>query len=252
MRDWKKIKQNLIEFLKYELDKAGLKNTTVGLSGGLDSAVVALLCKEAFGDNLSCVLMPSDFSSQSSIDDAIELCDKFDIKYEVVSIQPMLDPYLKTMLNDNLRIGNFCARLRMSVLYDISSRDKSLVIGTSNKSELLLGYSTIFGDLACAINPIGDIYKSDEYALAKELGVTQKILTKIPSADFYEGQSDEEDLGYSYPLIDSLLRAMIDEKKSKIELLNQGFEDEFIEKISRRIKINEFKRRMPTIAKLGE
>jgi NAD+ synthase len=138
----------------------------------------------------------------------------------------------------------------MSVLYDISARENSLVVGTSNKSELLLGYGTIFGDLACAINPIGDIYKSDLFELAKYLGVNDNILKKAPSADFYEGQSDEADLGYSYSKIDSLLKKMIDENRSKDELLALGFEDEFIETIKKRVKINEFKRRLPIVAKI--
>ena len=250
MNKIKNIKQNLMSFLKEEVLKTGLKKITLGLSGGLDSAVVAVLCKEVFDDNLNCVLMPSQFSSKASIDDAIELCKKFDIKYEIVSIEPMLSAYLKNMQESSLRIGNFSARLRMSVLYDISARENSLVVGTSNKSELLLGYGTIFGDLACAINPIGDIYKSDLFEFAKYLGVNDSIVKKAPSADFYEGQSDEADLGYSYSKIDSLLKKMIDENRSKDELLALGFEDEFIETIKKRVKINEFKRRLPIVAKI--
>ena len=250
MNKIKNIKQNLMSFLKEEVLKTGLKKVTLGLSGGLDSAVVAVLCKEVFDDNLNCVLMPSQFSSKASIDDAVELCKKFDIKYEIVSIEPMLSAYLKNMEENSLRIGNFSARLRMSVLYDISARENSLVVGTSNKSELLLGYGTIFGDLACALNPIGNIYKSDLFEFAKYLGVNDSIVNKAPSADFFEGQSDEADLGYSYAKIDSLLKKMIDENRSKDELLALGFEDEFIEDIKKRVKINEFKRKLPIIAKI--
>ena len=250
MNKIKNIKQNLISFLKEEVLKTGLKKVTLGLSGGLDSAVVAVLCKEVFDDNLNSVLMPSQYSSKSSVEDAIELCKKFGIKHEIVSIEPMLSAYLKNMEENSLRIGNFSARLRMSVLYDISARENSLVVGTSNKSELLLGYGTIFGDLACAINPIGDIYKSDLFEFAKYLGVNDSIVKKAPSADFYEGQSDESDLGYSYSKIDSLLKKMIDENRSKDELLALGFEDEFIETIKKRVKINEFKRRLPIVAKI--
>ena len=250
MKDWKKIKQDLILFLKTEVEKAGLKKVTVGLSGGLDSAVVAILCKEAFGENLNCVLMPSQFSSKSSIDDAIELCEKFDIKYEIISIEPMVSGFIKNMNEDKLRIGNFSARMRMSVLYDVSSREKSLVVGTSNRSEILLGYGTIFGDTACAINPIGEIYKSDEFEFARILGVTNTILNKAPSADLWEGQSDEEELGHTYKEMDDLLKVMVDENKSKVELLKLGFEEEFINKIEYRIKANAFKGKLPTIAKI--
>ena len=250
MIDWKNIKLDLIKFLKDEVEKTGLKKVTMGLSGGLDSAVVAILCKEAFGDNLNCVLMPSQFSSQSSTDHAIEVCEKFNIKYEIISIEPMVSGFIKNMDEDRLRIGNFSARMRMSVLYDVSSREKSIVVGTSNKSEILLGYGTIFGDLACALNPIGNIYKSDLFEFAKYLGVNDSIVNKAPSADFFEGQSDEADLGYSYAKIDSLLKKMIDENISKDELLALGFEDEFIEDIKKRVKINEFKRKLPIIAKI--
>ena len=252
MKDWKKIKQYLISFLKDEVSKAGFEKVTVGLSGGLDSAVVAILCKEAFGKNLNCVLMPSQFSSQSSIEHAIEVCEKFDIRYDIVSIEPMVSAFLKNMDNDKLRIGNFSARMRMSVLYDISFKEKSLVVGTSNKSELLLGYGTIFGDIACAINPIGEIYKSDEFEFAKLLGVPESILTKAPSADLCEGQSDEDELGHTYKEIDDLLKLMVDDKKSKDELLKLGFEASFIDKINNRMKANAFKGKLPTIAKLGE
>ncbi|MCT7617150.1 NAD+ synthase [Aliarcobacter butzleri] len=252
MKDWKKIKQYLISFLKDEVSKAGFEKVTIGLSGGLDSAVVAILCKEAFGKNLNCVLMPSQFSSQSSIEHAIEVCEKFDIRYDIVSIEPMVSAFLKNMDNDKLRIGNFSARMRMSVLYDISFKEKSLVVGTSNKSELLLGYGTIFGDIACAINPIGEIYKSDEFEFAKLLGVPESILTKAPSADLWEGQSDEDELGHTYKEIDDLLKLMVDDKKSKDELLKLGFEASFIDKINNRMKANAFKGKLPTIAKLGE
>lgn len=250
MNNWQNIKQKLINFLEEEISKTGHKSVVLGLSGGLDSAIVAVLCKEVFKENLLCVLLPSQFSSKSSVDDALKLCEKFDIKYEIVSIEPMLKAYISNMQNDSLRIGNFSARLRMNVLYDISAREKSLVIGTSNKSELLLGYGTIFGDLACAINPIGNIYKSDLFEFAKFLGVTEAIINKAPSADLYESQSDEADLGFNYAQIDEFLRAFVDKKSSRDELLNLGFDEDMIEKIIKRVKINSFKRELPKIAQI--
>jgi NAD+ synthase len=250
MINWKNIKLDLIKFLKDEVEKTGLKKVTVGLSGGLDSAVVAILCKEAFGDNLNCVLMPSQFSSKSSAEHAIEVCDKFDIKYEIISIEPMVSGFINNMDNDKLRIGNFSARMRMSVLYDVSSREKSLVVGTSNKSEILLGYGTIFGDIACAINPIGQMYKSDEFEFARFLGVPESILNKAPSADLWEGQSDEEELGYSYKEMDEVLKLLVDEKKSKDDLIKLGFHEDLISRLEYKIKANAFKGKLPTIANI--
>ena len=250
MINWKNIKEQLQEFLKTELAKTGLDRVTVGLSGGLDSAVVAILCKETFGDNMSCVLMPSQFSSKESIDDAVELCEKFNIKYEIKSIAPLVDAYMENMDEDRLRIGNFSARMRMSVLYDTSSRDNSIVVGTSNKSELLLGYGTIFGDIACAINPIGEMYKSDEFEFAKYLGVTDAIINKKPSADLWEGQSDEEELGYSYKQMDEVLKLLVDENKTKEEVSSLGYDEKLIDLLCYRMKANEFKGKLPVIAEI--
>ena len=247
---WDKVKKELISFLKQEVSYTGLENVTVGISGGLDSAVVAVLCKEAFGDKFKGVLMPSQFSSDSSIIDAKKLCEKFDISYEIVEIGPMVQAYISNMDEDRLRIGNYSARMRMSVLYDISARDKSLVIGTSNKSEILLGYGTIFGDIACAINPIGEIYKSDAFEFAKELGVIDEIINKKPSADLWEGQSDEDDLGYTYKQMDDVLKLLVDKKISKADLISKGRDEKLISMLEYRIKANAFKGKLPIIAQI--
>ncbi len=249
--NFENIKQQMLTFLQDEVSKTGLKNVTVGISGGLDSAIVAVLCKEVFGDNMSGVLMPSQYSSDSSINDAKELCTKFDIKYETVEIAPMIDGYFKNIKDASaLRIGNFSARMRMSVLYDISARDNSLVVGTSNKSEILLGYGTLFGDTACAINPIGQMYKSDEFDFARFLHIPNAIISKAPSADLWEGQSDEEELGYSYKTMDDVLKKLIDEKISKENLIQQGIDEKLITMLEYRIKANAFKGKLPTIANI--
>jgi len=247
---WNNIKEQLITFLKTEVSNAGLQRVTVGLSGGLDSAIVAILCKEAFADKMSCVLMPSHYSSEGSVKHALEVCEKFNIAYEIVEIAPMVEAHEKFMNNDKLRIGNFSARMRMSVLYDVSARDNSLVVGTSNKSEILLGYGTIFGDVACAINPIGEMYKSDEYEFGKFLGVPESILGKRPSADLWEGQSDEDELGYSYKQMDSVLKKLVDEGVPKEELISNGVDEKLIDMLVYRMKANAFKGKLPTIAKI--
>ncbi len=244
------VKEHLISFLKEETFKTGLKGAVVGLSGGIDSAVVAVLAKEAFNDKLLCVMMPSHYSSKSSLDDAKELIEKFDLRSQKVEITPLLKAYENMLDEDRLRIGNFSARMRMSILFDISARESSLVLGTSNKSELLLGYGTLFGDLASAINPIGDLYKSEIFEFASYLGVCESIINKPPSADLWEGQSDEEEIGYSYAQIDAVLRDFVEKRLSRDELLEIGYEKKLVDMLIERIYKNQFKRKPPVIAKI--
>ncbi|MEA3352535.1 MAG: NAD+ synthase [Campylobacterota bacterium] len=248
--DYKNIKEQMINFLKCEVKNAGFEKVIVAISGGLDSSIVAVLCKEAFGDNMQGVLLPSQYSSNSSINDAITLCKKFKIAYDVLSIEPMVSGYLNKMEDDKIRIGNFSARMRMSVLYDQSAKHNALVVGTSNKSEILLGYGTLYGDTACAINPIGNIYKSDEFEFARFLGVPNEIINKKPSADLWEGQSDEEELGYSYKMLDLALKELYEKNKTKEEALTNGFDEDLLDMVIKRKESNEFKGRVPTIAKI--
>ncbi len=246
------IESYLIKFLQDEVYKTGLKNVVLGISGGIDSAVVAVLAKKAFGDALLGVMMPSANSSQNSLDDALLLCDKFNIRYEKISIAPILEAYFKDARVSNLRIGNFSARARMSVLYDISARESALVLGTSNKSELLLGYGTLFGDLASALNPIGDLYKTQIFEFATYLSIPKEIISKPPSADLWEGQSDEDDLGYTYATIDKALEDFIDNRMSEAEMLEAGYEQNLIKLLKEKIYKNQFKRKLPLIAKIGD
>lgn len=251
MQKYKLIESFLIKFLQEEVHKTGLKNVVLGISGGIDSAVVAVLAKKAFGNNMLGIMMPSSNSSKNSLDDAFTLCEKFKISYEKISIAPILESYFEGKNASKLRIGNFSARARMSILYDISARDKALVLGTSNKSELLLGYGTLFGDLASAINPIGDLYKSQIFEFAKYLEIPKVIISKPPSADLWEGQSDEADLGYTYATIDKALSAFVDDRMSEKEMIESGFEPKLISLIKNRIYANQFKRKQPIIAKIG-
>lgn len=241
----------LTKFLHNEVTKTGLNHVVVGISGGIDSAVVAVLAKKAFPTTMLGVMMPSHASSKSSVDDAKELCEAFDIAYEITSIGSLVETYFHDKEKTNLRIGNFAARMRMATLYDISARQNALVLGTSNKSELMLGYGTLHGDLASAINPIGDLYKTEVFALARHLGVPKSIIEKPPSADLWEGQSDEEDLGFTYAQIDDVLHEYIDNRLDKNELLAKGYNLELIEMLMHRIYQNQFKRRLPIISKLS-
>ena len=249
--DFENIKNQMITFLKSEANRIGVSNVVLGISGGLDSAIVAVLCKEAFGDNLLGVFMPSHLSSDASIEDAKKLCEKFDIKYEIVEIAPMVHGYFNNVKDPTpLRIGNFSARVRMAVLYDISAKENAIVVGTSNKSEILLGYGTHYGDTACAINPLGMMYKSDEFEFAKYLGVIDEIIEKKPSADLWEGQSDEEELGYSYKIMDDMLKKLVDQKIPKDQLIKTENGKNLIDMLEYRIKSNAFKGQLPIIANI--
>ena len=249
--NWENVEKQLITFLQTEVANAGLKNVIVGISGGLDSAIVSVLSKKAFGDNMRGVLMPSHYSSDASIHDAQILCNKFNIEHQIIEIAPMVEAYEAHMNGDKLRIGNFSARMRMSVLYDQSAKYKALVVGTSNKSEILLGYGTHYGDTACAINPIGQLYKSDAFEFAKHLGVPDSIINKKPSADLWTGQSDEEELGYSYATMDNVFKRMFDNNESKEQLIADGIEEKLIDMCLYRYKANAFKGKLPTIAQIN-
>jgi NAD+ synthase len=251
MKRYEQITDYLVRFLDNEVRKTGIQKVVVGLSGGLDSAVVAVLAQKTFGDDLLCVKMPSHYSSQNSLDDADALCRDFGLRSVTVSIAPMLKAYEQTQQNmDNLRKGNFSSRMRMATLFDISAKEGALVLGTSNKSELMLGYGTLYGDLASAINPIGDLYKSEVFELARYLQVTPTIIQKPPSADLWDGQSDEADLGYTYAQLDSVMKLYVEKRYSKEQLLEAGFEQKMVEMIISKIFRNHFKRKMPVIAKL--
>ncbi|HIP20799.1 MAG TPA: NAD+ synthase [Sulfurimonas sp.] len=251
MSKYSQITEYLQYFLEDEVKKTGLSKVVIGLSGGLDSAVVAVLAQNVFQKDLLCVKMPSQYSSMSSLDDADELCRDFSLNAITASIEPMLRAYeeMNPDLN-NLRKGNFSSRMRMSTLFDISAREGALVLGTSNKSELMLGYGTLYGDLSSALNPIGDLYKSEVFELARYLGVTQSIIKKPPSADLWDGQSDEADIGYTYAKLDEAMKLYVEERLSREEIVARGIDAKMLDMIIQRIFRNQFKRKMPVIAKL--
>jgi len=249
---WKNLETYLINFLKEETYKTGLKGAVLGLSGGIDSAVVAVLAKKAFDKNLKVFLLPSQFSSDNSITDALKLCERFDIDYEIIEIKDIVTAYKENKNSSSLRVGNFSARVRMAILFDQSAKYNSLVIGTSNKSEILLGYGTWYGDLASAINPIGDLYKSEIFEFAKYLDVNDEIISKPPSADLWEGQSDEDELGFSYKEIDRVFYELIEKRRSPKEVIEEGYDKNLVNMLDKKIYQNQFKRKMPVIAKISQ
>lgn len=247
------VRELLTGFLRDESRNAGFERAVVGVSGGVDSAVAVTLAAEALGkDNVLGLLLPSSSSSPSSGRDAAALLAGLGVRSETVEITPMVEAFLRSVPDaDRLRKGNLMARSRMIVLFDRSARDRAIVVGTSNKTEILLGYGTLYGDTACGINPLGDLYKTQIWDLARALGVPRAIIDKKPSADLWEGQSDEEELGFSYTLVDRLLFRMVDERRTDDELATLGFEEHFVTKVRERIRVNQFKRRPPLIAKVS-
>lgn len=244
--DFEKLERKIGDFIKEQVHLAGAKGVIVGLSGGLDSALVATLCHKVLNDSVFALIMPSKSSNEANLKDALMLCENLNLAYETVQIQPILDAFTKNChALDKTRLGNLCARIRMSLLYDFSALKGYLVVGTSNKSERMLGYGTIYGDLACAFNPIGELYKSDIFEFAKFLALPQCFIDKAPSADFYEGQSDEGELGFKYADIDELLKAL---KKANTQIIAKA-DKNLLEMVEKRIKKNAFKNAMPTIFK---
>ena len=241
-------------FIGGQLRQAGFERVVVGLSGGIDSALVACLVAEAIGaDRLLCVLMPYASSSPASRADAETVVARLGCSSEVVDISPMVDGFFTPDGSDasQVRRGNFAARMRMAVLYDRSVTWGGLVVGTGNKTETLIGYTTIFGDSACAFNPIGDLYKSQVRQVAAAIGVPEAIIRKAPSADLWPGQTDEAEAGFRYPDLDRLLYWRVDKRRSTDELTAMGFDPAVVERVDRLVAGAEFKRQTPPIAKLG-
>ncbi|KER09544.1 MAG: NAD synthetase [[Candidatus Thermochlorobacteriaceae] bacterium GBChlB] len=248
------VEQILLNFLRTEVRKVGFEKVVLGLSGGVDSAVSCALAVRALGkDKVLAVMMPYKTSSADSLSDAQLLIEQLGISSELVEITPMVDAYFDSRPDaGQLRRGNVMSRSRMITLYDISARDRRLVIGTSNKTELLLGYGTLFGDMASAVNPIGDLYKTQVWELAEYLNIPESIVKKKPSADLWEGQSDEAELGFTYAAVDALLYKLVDMRLSDEEVLSNGdVSPEFLHKVKTLIVRNQFKRMPPVIAKLS-
>jgi NAD+ synthase len=241
------------EFIRGQLRQAGFERLVLGLSGGIDSGLVAYLVAEAIGaERLLCVLMPYRTSSDASRTDAESVVTALGCASELVDISPMVDAFFASDPDAApLRRGNVMARQRMTILYDRSVTWGGLVVGTGNKTESLIGYTTVFGDNACAFNPIGDLYKSQVRQLAAAIGVPDSVIRKAPSADLWPGQTDESEAGFSYPVLDRLLFWRIDKRRSNEEMTALGFDPALVARVDRMIATSEFKRQVPPIAKLG-
>ncbi len=246
------VEEILVRFIRNEITRTGFRRAVLGLSGGIDSSVVAYLAVKALGaPNVLAVTMPYKTSSAETRQDSQRVVDALGIAGVDVPITPQVDAYFAAFPDaSRLRLANKCARERMTILYDQSAAFEGLVLGTSNKTELALGYGTQFGDLASAINPVGDLYKTQLRQLAAHLGLPPEILNKAPSGDLWVGQTDEDELGLTYAEVDRLLVLLVDRRWQPAQLMRAGFDAEFIERVLRMIRRNQYKRRLPVIAKL--
>lgn len=246
-------RQILTGFIKSEVNRVGFSHAVIGLSGGIDSALSCALAAEALGpENVLALRMPYKSSSADSLEDAEKTAGRFGVRMETVEITPMVDPLIQRDPEmSKQRRGNVMARMRMIVLYDHSETFKGLVIGTSNKTEILLGYSTLWGDMASALNPLGDLYKTQVRQLARALGVPDSVINKPPSADLWVGQTDEGELGFTYEQADQLLYLLVDQRYSRQDCVEAGFDGKFVDLVIERIRRNQFKRMPPLTAKLS-
>ncbi len=245
--------ENIVEFIRLQLKNAGLKHLVIGLSGGIDSSLAAALSVQAVGkDNVTGFMLPYKGSHPDSLNHAKEVAEHLGIKYHVVEITPMVDAYFNTYEPDanSLRRGNRMARERMCVLYDNSAKYGALVVGTGNKTELLIGYVTQYGDGACAFEPLGHIYKTEVWEMARMLGLPSSVIEKKPTADLWDGQTDEDELGITYAKLDEILFRMIDIGWTKEQIAQDGFNIKDIEKAIELHRKSEFKRNLPPAPEL--
>ncbi len=238
----------LILSFEKEFNNIGAKKAVIGLSGGIDSALAAATAIKAIGkDNVLLYYLPYKTSSINSLNDAKKFCDTYNANLNIIEITEIADLFFKlNNVNDNLRKGNIMSRCRMVILFDKAKEYNGIVIGTTNKTELLLGYGTWYGDTASSINVLGNLYKKDVVALSKEIGIPESIISKPPTADLWQGQTDEEELGFSYNQADTFFYSAIELGIDKIKLY-EIFGEKFVKKISKRVINNTFKRNLPII-----
>ncbi len=243
----------LTEFLRTEIQRAGFSRAVVAVSGGLDSSVACTLAAEALGPkNVLAVRMPYKTSSPESLEHAHLVVEATGVEEATIPITEMVDAHFARFPDaDAVRRGNVMARARMIVLYDQSAATRGLVVGTGNKTEILLGYTTLYGDAACAVNPLGDLYKTQLRQLGRALGIPEVILAKPPSAELWIGQTDEGELGFTYAEVDRLLLLLVDGRYTPEACVEAGFERKLVESVVERIRRNQFKRMPPPIAKLS-
>ncbi len=243
----------LTDFIRSEVQRHGFHRAVIGLSGGVDSSLSCFLSVEALGpENVLAVRMPYTSSSPDSLEHAEMVIKATGAQAVTIPITEMVDPLFKRIPDaGNVRRGNIMARARMIILYDQSAAFNGLVIGTGNKTEIMLGYTTLYGDAASALNPLGDLYKTQVRQLARAIGVPEAIVEKPPTADLWVGQTDEGELGFTYEDVDQLLIHLIDERYSPEDCVEAGFDRSFVETVIERVRRSQYKRTLPPVAKLS-
>ena len=243
----------LVSFISSEISRAGFTRAVVSLSGGVDSALSCHLAAEALGaENVLAVRLPYKTSAKDSLAHAQAVIDALGVQSITIPITEMVDPLFERFPEaSQVRRGNIMARARMIVVYDQSEVFDGLVVGTGNKTEILLGYTTLYGDSACALNPLGDLYKTQVRQLARAVGIPAEIIQKPPSADLWVGQTDEGELGFTYAEVDKLLYLLVDQRYTPEDCVQAGFGQDFVSKVAERVRRNHFKRVLPPIAKLS-
>jgi NAD+ synthase len=246
-------RQILTGFIHSEITRAGFSRAVVNLSGGLDSALSCYLAAAALGaENVMALRLPYKTSTPDSGEHAQLVIDALGVQSLTIPITDMAEGLINRFPDMNrIRQGNIMARMRMIVLYDQSEVFHGLAVGTGNKTEILLGYTTLYGDAACAVNPLGDLYKTQVRQLARAVGVPQVIIDKAPTADLWFGQTDEGELGFTYAEVDQLLFLLVDQRYTPEDCIDAGFGESFVRTVIERIRRNQFKRLMPPVAKLS-
>lgn len=252
-------RERIVEFISSYHSKSGLKGALVALSGGVDSSLVAKLAHEALGDKLYALILPEEgVNDPRDLEDAESLAESLGIGYETIKINPVIEGLKRCypkisekQRRTKIAWANVKPRVRMVLNYLVANLEDRLVLGTGNKTELLLGYFTKYGDGGADILPIGDLYKTQVRQLARHMGISRTVIEKTPSAGLWAGQTDEGELGASYEVLDKVLYSLIDEKRSSRETARYAsVGQEFVKKILARIKENEHKLKAPEILKL--
>ena len=263
---WHVVRQDVVAYTKCFMQDAGFEKVVLGLSGGIDSALIAHIAVEALGaENVLAYMLPDTQVVNDSVDDALIVAENLNISHEIMNIRGTIDSYFDSLKDTDvspLRRGNKCARERMSILYDQASLHDALVIGTGNKTEALLGYTTLWGDMACAFSPIGDLWKYQVRELSKWMNVPKEIIENSPSAGLWEGQTDEDELGFTYDVADFVLNKLLLFRKysprhNKVlqesnfvqQMVDIGMNADTVRKIRELHDATSYKRHMPDVCR---